>query len=172
MDTLAEPPRPKPDVRAAGGASAPWARGADWTVGVSAGVLLLISLSGWLHHRAELAEMVADHLRLQITGPARLRPAMASEYSILTTSVTGKPVSAQIDFALHSPDGKPVMLYNEKTDENGRLKVTIPADPAVSVGAKLEVSASRGQRREEVVTRFSVEPVHYATHLALDKHLY
>ncbi|MFH1266880.1 MAG: MG2 domain-containing protein, partial [Planctomycetota bacterium] len=171
METPAASSRKKPAVRPAA-APTPWARGADWTVGVSAGVLLLISLSGWLYHRAQLADLAADHLRLQVTGPARLRPAMANEYSIMTTSVTGRPVSAQIEFALHAPDDEPLWVYNEKTDESGRLTVTIPADAGVSSGARLKVSATHEKRHERVVARLSVEPVRYATCLSLNKPLY
>ena len=170
MDTPAEPLGPKPAVRP--GTPPPWARGAYWTVGLASAVLLLISVGGWLYHRAQLADIAADHLRLQITGPATLPAGMENAYSVITTSVTGKPVQAQIDFAISSPDGKPLRVHNEKTDENGRLTVTIPAELDLSAGARLEVSASHDERREEVVTRLAVEPIRHATYLTLDKPIY
>jgi len=139
---------------------------------VTAGVLLCVSLSGWLYHRAQLADIAADHLRLQITGPAKLQAGIDNAYSLTTTSVTGKPVSAQIEFALYSPDNERLMGHKEKTDEHGRLTVTIPADLNVPGGAKLEVLATDDGKQEKVVTRLSVEPVRYATYLAVDKPLY
>jgi hypothetical protein len=137
-----------------------------------AGVLLLISLTGWLYHRTQLADIAADHLRLQVIGPARLRPGMDNEFSVMTTSVTGTPVSAQVELSVHSSDQKRLMLHKEQTDENGRLRVTIPADLEILDGAGLEVLASHGGMEEKVATRLAVEPVAWATHLALEKPVY
>jgi len=170
MDTPAEPPAAKPAVRP--GTPPPRARGAYWTVGLASALLLLISLGGWLYHRAQLADIVADHLRLQVSGPATLSAEVDNAYSVLTTSVTGKPIQAQIDFAISAPDGKPLRVHNEKTDENGRLTVTVPAELDLSGGARLEVSASHGDRREEVVTRLAAEPIRCVTCLTLDKPIY
>ncbi len=170
MDTPAESSRPL--VRSGSGARSPWARGADWTVGVTAGALLLISLGGWLYHRSQLADLAADHLRLQVIGPAKLRPGLDNEYSVMTTSVAGTPVSAEVEFVVRSPDEKRLMDHKEKTDENGRLKVTIPADLEISGGVALEVAAGRDGWREKVATRLAIEPIRYASYLALDKPMY
>ena len=170
MDTPAESPRTL--VRAGGGARSPWARTSDWIVGVTAGVLLLISLGGWLYHRSQLADIAADHLRLQVIGPAKLRPGLDNEYSVMTTSVAGTPVSAQVEFVVRSPDDKRLMDHKEKTDENGRLKVAIPADLEISDGVALEVLAGRDGWQEKVATRLAVEPIRYAAYLALDKPMY
>lgn len=172
MDTPASPSQPKPALRPGTGTPPPWVRVADWTVGVTAGVLLLIALGGWLYHRTQLADIAADHLRLQVSGPAKLRPGMTNQYSVRTTSVAGNPISAQVEFALYSADGVLLPAHNEKTDENGHLTVTIPADLEVSGAARLEISARHEGREEKVVTRVAVEPVRYAAHLTLDKPLY
>ena len=166
-------PRATPPLRAARGARSPWTWRADWTVGVAAAVLLLTSLGGWLYHRAQLADLAADHLRLRVTGPARLRAGMATDYEVTTTSVTGQPIQAQVDFAVYSADGEQLRAHNEKTDEkDGRLTLTLPADLDVGDGVKMQLSASHRQQREAVVTLFAVEPVRYATYLASDRQVY
>lgn len=173
MDTSPEPPHAKPALRPAPGARSRWTWRADWTVGVAAGVLLLTSLSGWLYHRVQLADIAADHLRLRVTGPARLRPGLATDYEVTTTSVTGRPIPAQVDFAVYSAGGEQLRAHNEKTDEkDGRLTVTLPADLEVGAGVKLHLAASHREQREEVTTLLAAEPVRYATYLATDRSVY
>ncbi len=172
MDEPAESARPKAPVRANGNAAAPWTRWADWTVAVAAGVLLLISLGGWLYHRTQLADLAADQLRLQVTGPAKLRAGIDHEYRVTTSSVTGKPVSAQVEVALYSPQGEQLMGHKEKTDADGRLKVTVPADLKLEDGTKLHLRASCDGMQQDVVGRLSISPVRYLTYLTLDKPLY
>ena len=157
--------------RTNGARATPWARGADWAVGVVAAVLLLISLSGWLYHRAQLADIAAEHLRLQVTGPAKLRKGMTNQFVATTTSVMGEPVSAQVDFSLYAPDGKRLMGHKEKTDQQGRLRISIPADLVVPDGSKMEVIADN-EDREQILARLLSEPVLYATRLTLDKPAY
>ena len=43
-------PRPTP-LKSSGAVSAPWARGANWAVGLAAAVLLMVSVGGYLYHR-------------------------------------------------------------------------------------------------------------------------
>ena len=124
-------------------------------------MLLLIALGGWLYHRTQLADIAADHLRLQVTGPARLRSGMTNEYSGTTTSVAGNPIPAQVEFALYASDEVLLPAHNEKTDEEGHLTVTIPADLALDGEARLEISARHDGREEKVAARLAVEAVRY-----------
>ena len=172
VEVPSEPPRPKVPLRTEGAAGTPWVRGANWTVGVAAGILLLISIGGYLRHRGQLADIAADHLRLRVTGPASLQSGVENRYSVTTTTVTGTPIPAQIEFALFSPDGKQLKGLKERTDKQGRLEFTIPADMLLPSRARLKVVAEERDQREVVDTRLAVDPVRYVTQLSADKPLY
>jgi hypothetical protein len=166
-------------IRPAGSARASRAPWASWAVGLAAAALLVISLSGYLFHRGQLADIAADHLRLRVLGPARLQAGVPSRYAIRTTSVTGYPLDAQIEFALYAPDGSPLMpAHKERADAEGSLVVTIPAnlafpaDQTVPAKVKMEVVGKQGSREERLETYLAVEPVRYLTRLLVDKPVY
>jgi hypothetical protein len=161
-------------VRSAVSAQTQWVRWSNWTVGASAGVLLLVSLSGWLYQRGQLSEIAAEHLRLMLTGPARLQTGVANHYSVGTTSVTGLPVSAAIEFALYLPDGQPILEHKEKTDREGRLEITIPADklPPEAAVATMAVRGTYRAKAESIDARLEIDRPQYGTQLDLDRPSY
>jgi hypothetical protein len=151
----------------------PWTRAANWGAAVAAVALLLVAVAGYWYHRGQLADISAEHLRLTVIGPARLRPDVAGHYEVVTSTVTDKPASAQIEFSLYSPDGRNLLMgHKEKTDEDGYLLVAIPAEAAIPNGAELKIVATYNDKVEQVVTRLVVEPAGEATHLALDAPAY
>ncbi|NUQ65964.1 MAG: hypothetical protein HUU20_26180, partial [Pirellulales bacterium] len=149
-----------------------WGRMTNWVVGLSAAVLLAISLGGYFFHRGHLADIAADHLRLRVVGPSQLYRGVANRYTMATTSVTGRPVSAQVELALYSPTGDQLMVHKEKTDQDGQLQVVVPADFNLPREARLQILAVHDDKQERVDTRLLVEPVRYRTHLALDRPQY
>lgn len=148
-------------------------RVSGWMVTLAAALLLAISLGGYFYHRQQLCDIAADHLRLRMTGPARLQAGAINEFSIATTTVTGEPVSEAVEFALRSADGKQRLLANrEKTNQAGLLNVSIPSDMDLPSRVLLEVTALRNGRRQIVTAPLAVDPVRYVTYLSLDRPLY
>jgi hypothetical protein len=151
----------------------PWDRTATGSVVLLALLLVAVSLGGYLYLRRELAEIAAEHLRLRVSGPAKLQPGLANEFRIFTSSVTSGRLPAQVQFSLYAPDGKKLLLgYNERTDPEGRLLVTIPADKLPATAADLQIVAAQGNRVERVAARLAVAPVRYVTQLATDRPSY
>ena len=166
-------PRPKVRTRAGVDVRGSWTRGANWTVGTAAGILLTILSFGWFFDRTQLADIAAGHVRLRVTGPAQLQAGAENEYWITTTTVTGEPIETKIRFALFTPDGtQRLMSHTEKTGADGRLRVAVQADLTLVREAKLEVIAGEEEGQERIDTRLAVDPIRYATHLSLDKPLY
>ena len=164
--------RAKPPAKPGRPAATPWARGATWAVGLAAAVLLMVSVGGYFYHREQLADIATEHLRLVVTGPAKLHSGTQNEYTVTTTAVSGAAIRAQVEFALYSPGGEQLRLHKETTDEQGRLRIAVPADLEVPSGSRLEVLAVHRDSRQRVDTRLEVEPVRHATQLSLDKPLY
>ena len=148
-------------------------RAASWIVGLSALLLIAVSLGSYLYHRRQLDAIAAGHLRLVVTGPAELQAGAPAEYSVTTTTVTGDPLPAQIELALYSPDGKRLLGEKELGDEKGRVQMILPADMVLPSRlpseAQLKVVATRGQKREEVKTTLVVQPIRYVTRLTFDQ---
>lgn len=172
MSRAAPSPVAASNPRINGNARAPWARAADWVVGLGAAGLLVVSLGGWFYYRAQLADIAADHLRLRVVGPARVLAGQDAQYTVTTTSVTGKPLVARIELTLYGQDGARLMGHDEKTDADGGLTVSIPKDRLVSDGARLEVLATCEAREARAAARLSVDPVRYVTRVTLDKPAY
>lgn len=151
----------------------PWTRAAIWGTWLVAACLLVGSLAGYWYHRGQLADISAEHLWVTVTGPARVRPGAASQYTVTTSAVTGEPVSAQIEFTLTSPDGQHLLMgHKEQTDEDGGLLVTIPAEEPIPSGAELKIVATYNDKVEQLATRLVVEPLGEATELTTDKPVY
>jgi hypothetical protein len=167
---------PKPTVRkpaARRAAPTPQSRVAVWFVAAASLLLLGVSLGGLFYHRGELAEIAAEHLRVQVSGPAKLQAGVTNRFSVMTTSVTGRPVSAKVEFALLASDGKKVLTNtNEATDEQGRLVLSIPPDKIPAGQARLQITAASSDKTEEVDTRLAVDAARYQTQLSLDRPLY
>jgi len=72
VSTPSEPPVVRPAAPRPRKPAVPLARGANWTVGIGAAALLVISLGGYWYHREQLAGIAAEHLRLVVTGPSQL----------------------------------------------------------------------------------------------------
>ncbi len=167
-----EPARTKAVRRREGSARVTWARWANWVVGISAGVFLLIALGGYLYHRGQLAEIAAEHLRLMVTGPARISIGVAQRYTARASTVTGDPVPAQVEFALYGPDGQQLMAHKEAADELGMVHVTVEADSQWPPQVRMEVVGSYSARTERAETQLAVEPTGYLTALCLDQPCY
>ncbi|MHC4178641.1 MAG: MG2 domain-containing protein, partial [Planctomycetota bacterium] len=173
MSTPTDSSPPQAAVRASWPARTSRARGASWAMLAAAVLLLLLPSAGsYWWHKEELDRIAGKHLRLMVTGPAILPVGVDARYTVNTTAITGAPMPAEVELALYCPDGKRLHDQKGKSDRDGRLEVTIPAEVDVPSGAKMKVVATSGKNQEPVETRLAVEPVRYVTHLALDKPLY
>jgi hypothetical protein len=150
-----------------------WDRTATGCVMLLALLLVAISLGGFFYLRRELAEIAAEHLRLRVSGPAKLQPGVANQFRVFTSSVTGGRLPAQVQFSLHACDSQKLLLgYNERTDPEGRLLVTLPADAPLATAADLQVVAVQGNRVERVAARLAVAPVRYLVQSSTDRRRY
>ena len=161
--------RSKATARAAQRRPTPWVRGTSLAVGLTAAVLLLASIVGLSWQRGQLRQLATENLRLLVTGPARFYSGAANHYSLLTTSVTGEPVAAQVELALNATNGKQLFLQNAWTDPSGRLELAIPADVHLPSRVALKISATCQGKTESLAMPLDVEPTRYATQLFLDK---
>ena len=167
-----EPVLPQTPLKKVETAARSFGRAANWTVGIVAAALVLISVGGYFYHRGHLAAIAAEHIRLIVTGPSTVRAGAAAEYTVSTTAISGQPLSSQVEATLLGPDGKRLRAHKETTDEHGRLQVMIPADLTLPSQVKLRVVAWRHESHEETELNLPVEPVRYVTQLALDRPLY
>jgi hypothetical protein len=82
----------------------------------------------------------------------------------------------EIELALYSPDGRPLTLHRERTDDEGQLEIALsPGATAFSCPeVRLEVRGTAEGRPlvERLEARLVVEPNRYLTRLALDKPWY
>jgi hypothetical protein len=139
---------------------------------VTAVLLLSLSIAGFYAQRGELAEIARGHLRLLVTGPARLEAGAVNHFSLCTSAVTGTPVSAQVEFAVYAADARRLLLEKKWTDAGGCLEVIVPADVNLRPGARLEISATQQNRTERLTAPLDVEPIAYTTRLFFDKPFY
>ena len=157
-------------------AGTPWARAANWVVGLAAAGLLAVSLGGYYYHHKQIERIRAQHVRLTVTCPPKLQSAAETKFGITTRSITGDPLSAEVTFALHPSDGGDPFIENQETDEQGQLEIAVPvgfsAGFKANSTARLEVLAVHQKIEERVVGRMAVEPIRHVTHLSLDKPLY
>ena len=166
------PTQPQVPLKAGPAAARSFGRAANWTVGITTALLLLISMGGHFYHRQRLWGVAAEHLRLLLSGPSILEAGVAAEYLVSTTAIDGQPLAVPVEVVLSGPDGKRLKAYREPTDEGGRLRVVIPADLALPSVTKLKVAARHRESREEVEMPLRVEPTRYAVQLTSDKPVY
>ncbi|MBU4400630.1 MAG: hypothetical protein KKE86_15010, partial [Planctomycetes bacterium] len=126
----------------------------------------------YFHHREQLAAIATEHLRLIVTGPSSLQDGVAAAYTVSTTAIDGRALPAEIEVALLDPNGERLKAFGETADENGRLKVVIPADAKLPPRVMLKVTASHRGNREEAEAELAVEPDPLDTRLTLDRSLY
>lgn len=150
----------------------PWTRGANWTVGTAAAVLLLLSLGIYTYHRRQLGAIAEEHLRVVAALPAVVASGAPAQVSVSTSTVTGRPLPAQLELAIHGPDGKRLWVHKEKTTPEGRLAVAMPMNVALSAGARLEVLAARRDRFERLEAPLEVRPAPWLTHVRTDRTVY
>lgn len=169
-----EPPRPRPPlVRSGPEVRRPWARWAGWTVGIAATTLLLLALGGYWYHRAQLGDMEAGPVRVLLAGPLWLETGQAPRFSLLTTSLAGQPVSAHVELGFWSPDGQHLGGHKERTDAQGRLEVSLPADSRIlqppEVRLTLHVFREKPRPGPSLEARVPVRHEGTAIHLVLEK---
>ncbi len=169
-----EPARSRPlPLRVGPEVHRPWARWAGWTVGISAALLLLLALGGYTYHRGQLGDIAAGPVRVQLLGPPWLEAGHAPRFSLLTTSLAGEPVSAQIELGFWSPDGRHLGGHKEQTDQQGRLEVTLPADSRVfqvpEVRLALQVFRDKPRAAPPLEAHLAVRHPRTAIHLALER---
>jgi alpha-2-macroglobulin-like protein len=167
-----EPAAIQPPARSAAATRQSFARTANWIVGLAAAALVLISVGGYFYHREKLAAIAAEHLRLVVTGPARIQAGIKSEYLVSTTDINGQPLPAKVEVSLSAPDGNRLKAVKETADDRGQLRVVIPDDLKLPGTAQFRVVAWHGDTHEETESTLTVTPERYDAQLALDRPLY
>ncbi len=161
-----------PSLHSKGSHRNPWARSANWTVAIVAVLLLMVSVGSYIYHREQLNVIAAEHLRVLVAGPAQIQKGIDNTFTIDTMTIDGKPASADVEFALLTPDGHRLLGHNESTDKNGRLQVVVPADMELPGAAVLKVVTTQEDRQQAFEAQVEVAPERYDTQLAVDKPLY
>ena len=147
------------------------AKWAHVIVALAASLLLAISLGGYWYHRGQLAEIAAEHLRIVVVGPAVVQAGAPAEFHVQTTSVTGDPMTAQVELSLYGSDGKRLWAHHQQSDD-GRLSVGIPADVKLPPRARLEVLAVHRDKFERFDMPLAVLPAQYLTRISTDRSEY
>jgi len=143
-----------------------------WAVTLAAMVLVMVTAGGYWRYQSQVRDIASNHVRLVVTGPAKLASGIENPFSVTTTTATGEPVSAKVQYAVFAPDGSSIAQGSERTDVDGRLAIAVPAETAASGGARLEVVAMHRGEMERMQTHLPVEPPRFVTQLSLDKPLY
>jgi hypothetical protein len=159
-------------VRTDNSGNALWARWANWLVGISAGVFLTIGFGGYFYQRGQLADIAAEHLRLMVTGPAQLNAGTPCRFTVKTTTVTGHPVPAQVEFSLSGPDGRQLIAYHENSDQDGLIEIAVAPDVLIPPEIRLDVTGVYLAKTEKVQTRIRVAPVDLLTSLCVSDSSY
>ena len=131
------------------------------------GTFLTIGLGGYFYHRGQLADIAAEHLRLLVTGPAKLEAGRSCRFLVRTTTVTGHPVPGQIEFSLFTPGGKQLIAYKELVGDDGTVQIAVSADLLAPPEVRLEVVGVYRARTERVETRLAVVPSRFLTALCV-----
>jgi hypothetical protein len=141
-------------------------------VWLAALLLIGVSVGGYFYHRWQLGAIASEHLRVIVTGPATFQAGTAAKYTISTTGINGRAVSALVEATLLASDGARLATHRETTDEHGQLQLKIPVDVAIPSQAALKVVATHNESREEIELPVAVAPVRFAASLAASKPLY
>jgi anti-sigma factor RsiW len=118
-------------------------------------------------------DLRANHLRVQVLGPASYQPGVPSPYQVVTTDLDGRPAPARVTARLVADDGQ--VLFEAK-DLPGRAEQTLVLPPDLALPpaatARLEVVAHGQNDREQLQEPLRVAAPTYMTHLALAKPVY
>ena len=162
-------PTPELHPPIAGPEMTPWSRWAEWSLVAAAGLLVVLSLVGWTQRRSQVVGKAADQLRVQVTGPSQLQQSSESRYQIVTTAVTGRPVSTNVHFSVYSLTGDRLLGHTEKTGDSGTLQVAIPANLGLPESVRIEFETGEGELRQVAGCRLRVQSERLATYVRLDR---
>ncbi|MHB8900975.1 MAG: hypothetical protein ACYC6Y_19685, partial [Thermoguttaceae bacterium] len=149
--------------------SAPWSPWAQWGIVIAAAVLVSVSLAGWARNRPGPLESASDRLRLQVTGPSRIQAGFENRYWITNTTLTGRPIEANVHFALHAPGGERLLGHTEKTGPEGTLEILVPADLRLPERVQLVVTGGEQGTQQVAECEVAVARETFSTWLSLDR---
>ena len=144
-------------------------------VALAAGLLVAVTLGGYLWHRAAEQDIASQHLRLLVTGPARLQAGIENQFSYATQTVTGQRVNADVEVALFTPDGRDLLEGVQPLSvvkATGERQIILPADLKLPDQVRLEVRAFQGDSRPKISMPLAVQQDRFVTHLSNDKPWY
>jgi hypothetical protein len=138
----------------------------------------LVAQAAQMHQKAEAdAKSLAlttraDHLRIQVFGPADYQPGSPCQYQISTSDLNLEPSEADLTARLVDEDRR-VLAQATDLSSKGDLLVSLAPAPRRPPRGKvfLEV-AVRGKQNLELRQPLHTLDVAYATHLALDRPVY
>lgn len=127
----------------------------------------MMSTGGYLYHRGQLAEIAAEHLRLLVTGPARLSANVAQGFTVRTTTVTGQPLPGQIEFMVYGPGDELLTAHKETADERGEVHVVLRPDARWPAKVRLVVVGTYSSRTERAEAELVVVAPDHRTALSV-----
>ncbi|MDO4585394.1 MAG: hypothetical protein Q4D62_15000 [Planctomycetia bacterium] len=131
-------------------------------IGVTATILLILSLAGAIFYQCQVSRLANQFLRLQVLGPRNIfvetNVVSGAEilsppcfYHIETRSPYGEAIGqVQMEVALHRPSGKTSFWkHREKTDHHGLLEVDLPQNDELPQQVELKMTAVRGANEDQ-----------------------
>ena len=141
-------------------------------MGLAAAALVSVMAGSYWYAEHRPSDLAMRHLRLLVTGPAKLEAGVESQYSVTTMAATGSPLPSEVQYAVYAADGRAVLRRAAHTDSQGHLQVTVPPELSPRSVARLEVVALYPHGVERLETPLPVDDRRFVTQLSLDKPLY
>ncbi len=157
-------------------------RHAAWLVGLTAAVLLLVTVVLYVRPNSPIRSVaarqaeqdIADRfVRTKISGPSQLTKGIDNYYTVSTTAIDGRPQVADVSYHLYDTrTGELTLQRNDTTNENGKLLVTLPPDKFTS-RSRLEIETRQDSETiGKLEAHLGVDEVQHETYLTTDKPLY
>ncbi|MDO5114198.1 MAG: hypothetical protein Q4E67_07455, partial [Planctomycetia bacterium] len=139
-------------------------------IGVTATILLILSLAGAIFYQCQVSRLAHQFLRLQVLGSRNIVveketastvgiPSPPCFYHIETRSPYGEAIGqVQMEVALHKPAAKnSFWKHREKTDHHGLLEVDLPQNDELPPRVELKITAVRGSNEDQFTAFLRVE---------------
>lgn len=126
----------------------------------SLAALLLVAVAGFgfvrwgtpgaaVAARNEREDLAQRYVRIKVTGPQVVTPSDSNSYLVNTLATDGTPVSTDLIYRILAPNGTVQFEEQQKTDDNGLARITVPGDSVAGRGS-LEVETDGEEWSEKL----------------------